>query len=408
MPPMFQNASTEPVLNSRSKDDPPSPVQGAFVDEHAMLESGSFAADSDASRLMDDLFQDLDQLLGVERGTLTSRPPEPVFAPASVATAAPPIGQPDQQKIDSTDSESLSSSSLVPFPESALPQVEPATESGELSDITESAVAATDAIAQSAPQERSRFSVGSYDRLLLGIGCISVIVTLALWLFYQDRHRPATPVAVAPATTAASPNSQDASRFADYVQKSLQNIDQQQASTTAPDPATTTGKMPTVNIPATTAPPAGTAGTSQPATGLSRIYVPVYEFPSNFTPPGTAIAPLPGAPRKTTLPPGSVRPNPAPNTAFTLPFGTKPGVLPSVKPNQIPSPAVAIVSRKLVGVLDQGNRSAALFEVNGVTQRYEIGESIGSSGWTLVEVSKDQALIRRNGEVRSLFVGHSF
>lgn len=405
---MFQNASTEPVLNSRSKDDPPSPVQGAFVDEHAMLESGSFAADSDASRLMDDLFQDLDQLLGVERGTLASRPPEPVFAPASVATAASPIGQPDQQKIDSADSESLSSSSLVPFPESALPQVEPATESGELSDITESAVAATEAIAQSAPQERSQFSVGSYDRLLLGIGCISVIVTLALWLFYQDRHRPAAPVAVAPATTAASPNSQDASRFADYVQKSLQNIDQQQASTTAPDSATTTGKMPTVNIPATTAPPAGTAGTSQPATGLSRIYVPVYEFPSNFTPPGTAIAPLPGAPRKTTLPPGSVRPSPDPNTASTLPSGTKPSVLPSVQPNQIPSPAVAIVSRKLVGVLDQGNRSAALFEVNGVTQRYEIGESIGSSGWTLVEVSKDQALIRRNGEVRSLFVGHSF
>jgi hypothetical protein len=383
-------------------------VQGAFVDEHAMLESGSFAADSDASRLMDDLFQDLDQLLGVERGTLASRPPEPVFAPASVATAASPIGQPDQQKIDSADSESLSSSSLVPFPESALPQVEPATESGELSDITESAVAATEAIAQSAPQERSQFSVGSYDRLLLGIGCISVIVTLALWLFYQDRHRPAAPVAVAPATTAASPSSQDASRFADYVQKSLQNIDQQQASTTAPDSATTTGKMPTVNIPATTAPPAGTAGTSQPATGLSRIYVPVYEFPSNFTPPGTAIAPLPGAPRKTTLPPGSVRPSPDPNTASTLPSGTKPSVLPSVQPNQIPSPAVAIVSRKLVGVLDQGNRSAALFEVNGVTQRYEIGESIGSSGWTLVEVSKDQALIRRNGEVRSLFVGHSF
>jgi type II secretory pathway component PulC len=58
--------------------------------------------------------------------------------------------------------------------------------------------------------------------------------------------------------------------------------------------------------------------------------------------------------------------------------------------------------------MDQGNGSVALFEVNGITQRYEIGESIGSSGWTLVEVSKDQAIIRRNGEVRSLFVGHSF
>jgi hypothetical protein len=402
---MFQDASTEPVLNPRSKEDAPSP-EGAF-NGHPMLESAAFSADSDASRLMDDLFQDLDQLLGVERDTFNPKPPEPIFAPAPVA-AAPSISQPFDQQIDPTDSGSLSSSSLVPFPESALPQVDPAAEPGELSEITESAVAEPEEIAQPVPQERSRFSVGSYDRLLLGIGCISVIVTLALWLLYQERHRPLTPVAVAPATTAASPNSQDASRFADYVQKSLQNIDQQQAGTAAQAPATTTGKMSTVNIPATTAPSAAASGTSQPATGLSRIYVPVYEFPSNFTPPGTAIAPLPGAPRKTTLPPGTVRPNPAPNTAFTLPFGTNPGALPSVKPNQIPSPAVATVSRKLVGVLDQGNRSAALFEVNGVTQRYEIGESIGSSGWTLVEVTKDQALIRRNGEVRSLFVGHGF
>jgi type II secretory pathway component PulC len=61
-----------------------------------------------------------------------------------------------------------------------------------------------------------------------------------------------------------------------------------------------------------------------------------------------------------------------------------------------------------VGVLELGDRSAALIEINGVTQRYRIGESVGTSGWSLVEVSKDQAVLRRNGEVRSVFMGQNF
>ncbi len=66
------------------------------------------------------------------------------------------------------------------------------------------------------------------------------------------------------------------------------------------------------------------------------------------------------------------------------------------------------IPKKLVGVLELGDRSAALIEINGVTQRYRIGESIGTSGWSLVEVSKDQAVLRRNGEVRSVFMGQNF
>lgn len=407
---MFQNASTEPALNPLSQDDSASPVQGVFGDGQPMLESGAFSADSDASRLMDDLFQDLDQLLGTERRPQEAHPPAATaFADPPVAPPAPSISQRVDQPVDQPELESSSSSFLVPSPEFSLPQVDISLESGDLSPVAASEVAATEAVTQPTAPQRSRFSVGSYDRLLLGVGFISVIVSLALWLLYQERQRPPTPVAVAPAATTVSPTSQDTNRFADYVQKSLQNIDQQQATTTTQTPTTTTAKMPTVNIPATAAPPPGAAPVAQPAAGLGRIYVPVYEFPSNFAPPKTTISPLPGAPRtRTALTPGAIRPNSSSNSGFTLPFGTKPGALPTVKPNQSPNSPIATVPRKLVGVLDQGNRSVALFEVNGVTQRYEIGESIGSSGWTLVEVTKDQALIRRNGEVRSLFVGHSF
>ena len=37
-----------------------------------------------------------------------------------------------------------------------------------------------------------------------------------------------------------------------------------------------------------------------------------------------------------------------------------------------------------------------------------MGENIGGSGWTLVKVANQEAVIRRNGEVRSVFVGQQF
>ncbi|MGH1396433.1 MAG: hypothetical protein ACRAVC_20730, partial [Trichormus sp.] len=59
----------------------------------------------------------------------------------------------------------------------------------------------------------------------------------------------------------------------------------------------------------------------------------------------------------------------------------------------------------LEGLLELGNKSVALFQVNGVSRRVHIGESIGSSGWTLVDVNNGEAIVRRNGEVRSIFAG---
>ncbi|MEH2141962.1 hypothetical protein [Nostoc sp.] len=59
----------------------------------------------------------------------------------------------------------------------------------------------------------------------------------------------------------------------------------------------------------------------------------------------------------------------------------------------------------LEGLLELGNKSAALFKIDGVTRRINMGESIGSSGWILVDVSNGEAVIRRNGEVRSIYAG---
>jgi Tfp pilus assembly protein PilP len=67
-----------------------------------------------------------------------------------------------------------------------------------------------------------------------------------------------------------------------------------------------------------------------------------------------------------------------------------------------------VANHTLVGLLELGDQSAALFDVSGVTQRITVGEAIGASGWILVSVANQEAVIRRNGEVRSVYVGQKF
>ena len=59
----------------------------------------------------------------------------------------------------------------------------------------------------------------------------------------------------------------------------------------------------------------------------------------------------------------------------------------------------------LVGLLESGNSSVALFKINGVTQRVKIGQQIGRSGWILIGASNREAKISRHGKVRRLSTG---
>jgi hypothetical protein len=62
----------------------------------------------------------------------------------------------------------------------------------------------------------------------------------------------------------------------------------------------------------------------------------------------------------------------------------------------------------LVGVLESGDRSSALFTENGLTQRIQLGERIGSSNWILKGVENQKAILFSQGKTRYLEVGQSF
>ncbi|AFY36158.1 hypothetical protein [Calothrix sp. PCC 7507] len=186
---------------------------------------------------------------------------------------------------------------------------------------------------------------------------------------------------------------------------------------------------------------------------VERIYIPVYQAPSpmRYTPPLQPLPsvgitasrpdvvnnalntlPKPAKPAGYKIFASAVRPELKPVGVRTapvavgqsanllpalpiVPFRAAPPKLPAAKAPtptttiqqhaSLPGLSAAAPTHTLEGLLELGDKSAALFKSDGVTHRIDIGESIGASGWTLVDVSKGEAIVRRNGEVRSIFTG---
>ncbi len=255
----------------------------------------------------------------------------------------------------------------------------------------------------------------------------------------------------------------------DYILGSLAAIDRQEANNQKAKTLLTTvapvGDRRIGNLPPPLAANNTLPASSRSTTLVERIYIPVYQAPSpmRYVPPPllNALNPLPRLPfapknialnaqphpvktalntlPKPALPVAvnalvAVRPELKPVAVRTTPVTVKqppkPPVLPvlpsrvasaklptaqpspsSTREEMIPvayAPAIPVSSHILEGLLELGNKSAALFKIDGVTRRVDIGEGIGASGWTLVDVANGEAVIRRNGEVRSIYTGQKF
>ncbi|AKG21632.1 hypothetical protein [Calothrix sp. 336/3] len=202
------------------------------------------------------------------------------------------------------------------------------------------------------------------------------------------------------------------------------------------NPQTTTTPSNLPPLPAANNTPINTP-TNRPNNVVERVYIPVYQapLPMRYVPPtlttgvNQALPPLPNtikAPNKAAtvkpaaqnikpvaLNPAPLRIRPEPKPAIP-PAPLRVARVPQAPPPAPKTPEVTTVAttnqaiNTLEGLLELGGKSAALFKINGVTRRIDIGETIGSSGWTLVDVANGEAIIRRNGEVRSIFTGQKF
>ncbi|MEG4035472.1 hypothetical protein Q5691_26770 [Microcoleus sp. w1-18aA5] len=373
------------------------------------------AVESYADQLMDELFEGVDRAFDASGG-LPSEPVQPEFV-------------------------ALKSISV---PQIVLSQLAPPQPQRGEKDV--------EAIARQVALEttKKQQSKQSFDRMLLGAAFGSLLLVMGLWLASRS-GLVRLPAAPAPETPAASGKTAPDTPFVEYVQRSLDAIEQKKAPPANPQlagvpGAPTPGTLP--SIPISGAPPA-TAGlstavnrianaleqaASQPGAPAPQVVVipppaqvtvapaaPVAAAPA--APQTSAVSPSPAAPASgraiaaagnrdplATSPSPSESPQPKILARETEPAPAPPAQQSAPAPDQS-APAVSSAptsAHTLVGILELGDRSAALFEVDGVARRIYVGESIGASGWTLAEIKNQEAVIRKGGDVRSVFVGQKF
>jgi hypothetical protein len=239
------------------------------------------------------------------------------------------------------------------------------------------------------------------DKLLLAIALLySLIMFVALAGKFNLNFVQLlmSPVAKTPVERTIS-NSD--TQFISYMKRSLEAIDrkaQTQETTVASDNLENKAENLIANKPSIVSnnslPPVNpvafpTSWQTASPVGNALPAVPSVPDPSSFAPPP------PPPVLKTTATPKKILNLPPPSLSET-----------KTPPTPVAKPALA--GYTLIGLLDLGEKSAALFESNDTTQQIWVGEEIGETGWTVKAVTPRSVKIARKGKNRSLSVGDKF
>ncbi|MEN9271885.1 MAG: hypothetical protein Q6K18_01765 [Gloeomargarita sp. DG_1_5_bins_55] len=128
---------------------------------------------------------------------------------------------------------------------------------------------------------------------------------------------------------------------------------------------------------------------------LERSLAQIPDRPAKPSPSPTQAKP----PEPAALPP------PPPVTVLPIPQApviTAPVSLPAPTPAQKPAARATVT---LIGLLQMGANSVALFQMGDVTQQVSMGEQVGQSGWFVQEVREREVVLTRGGQNRTLIVG---
>jgi len=372
------------------------------------------SVDSYAERLMDELFEDVDRALESGSGL----PTQPV-QPAEFVSLKP-----------------------IVVPQIILPTPGISAQENQI----DAEAIARQAILIAKKQEAKQ----SFNHILLGAAFASLLLTFGLWLVSRNSFGSTANKTsnLSAAQAAAAAKAEADAQFGSYMQQAIDTLDEKKSAAKTPNNNLAVAAVPT-NLPTIAVPgaPPTSAGltqainrvadalqqaSTQPGVPPTQVVIvpPTATAPTARTAPPAAVAVKPETSRspvtKTaptnqrdrTIAPEAPEAAPAPAARIVSPqvqpeaapeAATEP--TPEVSNSTSPSPTnsdVSLVTHTLVGVLELGEKSAALFEIEGVARRIYVGESIGASGWTLAEVKNQEAVIRKGGEVRSVFVGQKF
>lgn len=195
---------------------------------------------------------------------------------------------------------------------------------------------------------KTQESIGFIDSLLLGSAFTSAIFALVLTLVNLKTPAPTLPIQ-------AQISEDPLALSAEKLRRSLVEI--------KPVENATLTKQNSNPASIVNAPP------SKP------IYIPIYQPP---TPP--ILSPSANV---VTHPPAPVAPT---NSKKSLPKG----------------------SYTLIGVLDLGDRSSAMIDINGSIQSIKIGSAVGDSGWLISRIEQQAVILKRGNEDTTVSVGQKF
>ncbi|MCA6572199.1 MAG: hypothetical protein IM537_12010 [Pseudanabaena sp. M57BS1SP1A06MG] len=226
------------------------------------------------------------------------------------------------------------------------------------------------------------------DRILLVAACSSALLAAVMWTINHGIWLGRQSVTVIPTNSKISPDNKP---FADEIKRMLSDITDKNRAITANSNGNIGSNLPLMasplvgNMPLSVAP-------NPFANGNQPMYVPVYQ-PPNLASSNTSNVPSPLA-----LPP---------LTANNSIDASNPSAI--AKPNSTFTQAAApMPSYTLIGVLDLGDRSTAMFDMNGSVQSVGLGKVIGNTGWTLARVSQQEVVAKRGKETKTIFVGQKF
>ena len=268
------------------------------------------------------------------------------------------------------------------------------------------------------PQD-SRSFADYFDTIVFLLACICLVGSIFLFL-----HRDKLVQHVQkPVSTPDKQLSESDAQFIAYVQRTLEKIDRKQqakeeVATAVNPPPSTVNSSPPPATPATPAP------IQTPKVIEKKVYIPIPVY--RPTPKETVAAIPTKNPTETPLEEKDTRPLPTPDVVtLPSPLPSPPAPSPQAVPEALaPSPTVEVapdlanipptpepapsVTGVFIGFLEFGDRSVALFDINGNMERISLGEEIGSTGWILDSVASGEVTIRRNGNLRSLYPGQNF
>ncbi len=332
-----------------------------------------------AEDLMDEIFDDVDRILAGDATAIYADPIEPAQEPQSDLRSEP-----------------------VTVPAMIVPVfAQPAVDADAQAPLTETQLGDTKTDTANQSPNKSGHKRHWRNFMLSALG-LSAIAAVGIWWLRQQPTFPLVkPSAVSTTPPPASSTLPDDAAFGEYLKRSLRVISGERSAQVETQTPGAVASAPSQ--------PANSQASGQRSNNvIERVFVPLLQPGSganqnrrpntNTVPPSATPNAIPNnaVPNVVTLPPTL----PAPNTA----------IAPSSETNtNEPIPNIATNnSYELVGVLELGDRSAALFEVNGSSQRVYIGETIGGSGWSIVSINNEEVVVRRNGEVRSIYIGQQF